>query len=264
MTKATPIQQYSADWLSVSVWGTAADAGRASAESTVAAVRETIAAKGECVVGFATGIALRPFADALESAGDPGWDKVDLFHLDEFLYDSPDSDSIELSRWARDFYADRLGMRRFYPFSNDASKVETQKREFTRLLAESPPDLYVVGIGENCHIGFNEPPAPFWSPDDVEVRELNPDTRESFVRIGRVERLADAPYRGLTITMPAIMRAPRIIVIATDDRKAEAIRNTVAGPIGFEHPSTALRLHPAAELHVDPASHRLLADDALR
>jgi glucosamine-6-phosphate deaminase len=130
---------------------------------------------------------------------------------------------------------------------------------YGRLLAEKPIDVVCLGIGENGHLAFNDPPvADFHDPELVKVVELDEACRRQQVNDGCFPEIEAVPSHALTLTVPALAGARQISCVAVGERKAHAVCDTLLGPVSKECPASILRRHPHAVLHLDPASAALL------
>ena len=131
---------------------------------------------------------------------------------------------------------------------------------YAGLLEAHPLDLCCLGIGENGHLAFNDPGvADFEDPQDVKAVELDRACRQQQVDEGHFPDLAAVPATALTVTIPALLRAARVLAIVPEARKAEPVRAALEGPVTTDCPASALRTAPSAVLHLEPASARLLA-----
>ena len=143
--------------------------------------------------------------------------------------------------------------------SCEAEDAEAECKRYASLLAAFPPDIVVMGIGENGHIAFNDPPvADFKDPLAVKPVPLDPVCRQQQVNDGCFARLDDVPLTAITLTVPSLVSAPHLFCVVPASTKADAVKKTVEGSIGEHCPATALRLHPDATLYLDPDSSALL------
>jgi glucosamine-6-phosphate deaminase len=131
--------------------------------------------------------------------------------------------------------------------------------DYEQKLIDEPIDIVCAGIGENGHLAFNDPPvADFLDPVLVKVVRLDAACRIQQLNDGCFDRIEDVPTHAYTLTVPALMAAKTISVVVPGSRKAEAVLATIRGPIGESCPSTALRNHQGATLHLDRESARLI------
>jgi glucosamine-6-phosphate deaminase len=139
--------------------------------------------------------------------------------------------------------------------NGNAAEAEAECQRYTDLLRQQPVDIVCMGIGENCHIAFNDPHvADFNDPKRVKVVDLDPPCRQQQVNDGCFARLDDVPAYALTLTVPALMAAAHVYSMVPGPNKAEAIFHTLCGGISEQYPSTILRRHPSARLFIDQDS----------
>jgi glucosamine-6-phosphate deaminase len=138
---------------------------------------------------------------------------------------------------------------------------ETECERYAELLAEHPLDLCCLGIGENGHLAFNDPPvADFDDPLDVKVVELDGPCRHQQVNEGHFPDLDAVPTHAVTVTIPALLRARRVLAVVPESRKAVPVRDALTGPIGTSCPASTLRTINHASVHLDAESARLLSN----
>jgi glucosamine-6-phosphate deaminase len=144
--------------------------------------------------------------------------------------------------------------------TGDAADIDAECRRYGALIDAEPVDVGFIGIGENGHIAFNDPPvADFQDPATVKTVELDEACRRQQVGEGHFPSLAEAPREALSVTCPAIMRFQRLVCIVPEARKAAAVRCSLEGPVSEACPGSILRTHPRASLYLDSASAALLS-----
>jgi glucosamine-6-phosphate deaminase len=238
-----------------------ADAGalaRAAADEAAQVLRAAVAARGVAHAMFATGNSQLAFIRALvhETAGVP-WSDTVVFHMDEYVGVGPDHPA-GFQRWIRTriteparpkaaFYVEGLG------------DTPAECARYAGLLRRYPLDLCCLGIGENGHLAFNDPPvADFSDPLDVKVVELDPACRAQQVNEGHFPDLEAVPAEAITVTVPALLRAGRVLAVVPESRKAQPVLDALTGPIGPGCPASALRTTSRVTIHLEPESARLL------
>jgi glucosamine-6-phosphate deaminase len=141
-----------------------------------------------------------------------------------------------------------------------AADPEAECRRYTALLQAHPTDIVCLGIGENNHLAFNDPPvADFRDPQTVKIVTLDADCRRQQVNDGCFPTLAAVPLQALTITIPALMAGRYLFSMVPGERKARAVANTFDQPVTERYPSTILKQHPAVQLFLDRDSSKLLS-----
>jgi glucosamine-6-phosphate deaminase len=222
------------------------------------ALRSAVAARGEANIMLATGNSQLAFLDALIAIPDVQWDRVRAFHMDEYVGLAP-THPASFQRYMRERVAARLPVMEFNYLSGDAPDPEQEAARYEALLRAHPLDVCCAGIGENGHLAFNDPPvADFDDPRDVKIVELEPASRQQQVGEGHFATIADVPTHAITVTIPALLRAHRLLVIVPEARKAKPVRDALYGPISTACPASVLRRQPNATLYLDLESSALL------
>jgi glucosamine-6-phosphate deaminase len=246
------------DGATVQVHADVAAMARAAADEALAVMRRAVAARGVAHVMFATGNSQLAFTQALvhETEGVPWADTV-VFHMDEYVGVGPDHPA-GFQRWIRERIVEPARPRAAY-YVEGLGDPEAESRRYADLLRQHPLDLCCLGIGENGHLAFNDPPvADFGDPLDVKVVELEAACRRQQVNEGHFPGLDDVPTHAITVTIPALLRAGRVLAIVPEARKAEPVAAALTGPITTACPASALRTISQAIVYLEPDSARLL------
>ena len=233
---------------------------RAAADETLAVLRAAVEARGVAHAMFATGNSQMAFVHALvaQTDGVP-WSQTVVFHMDEYVGVGPDHPA-GFQRWIRERIVDPAHPKAAY-YVEGLGDPEEECARYAGLLREHPLDLCCLGVGENGHLAFNDPPvADFDDPRDVKVVELDTACRMQQVNEGHFEGLADVPAHAITVTIPALLRASRVIAVVPESRKAEPVAAALTGPVSTSCPASVLRTVAHVSIHLDPDSARLLPD----
>jgi glucosamine-6-phosphate deaminase len=233
---------------------------RAAADEAAAVLRAAVDARGVAHAMFATGNSQLAFVGALvhDTTGVPWGDTV-VFHMDEYVGIGPDHPA-GFQRWIRERIVEPAHPRAAH-YVEGLGDSGAACAHYAELLRRHPLDLCCLGIGENGHLAFNDPPvADFADPLDVKVVELDAACRRQQVNEGHFPDLAAVPGRAITVTIPALLRAGRVLAVVPEARKAEPVRAALDGPIGPACPASALRTIDHASIHLEPASARLLGE----
>ncbi len=233
---------------------------RAAADEALAAMQAAVASRGVAHVMFATGNSQLAFVQALvqETEGVPWADTV-VFHMDEYVGVGPDHPA-GFQRWIRERIVEPAQPKAAY-YVEGLGDPDAECRRYAELLQRHPLDLCCLGIGENGHLAFNDPPvADFADRRDLKVVELDAACRMQQVHEGHFGGLESVPTHAITVTIPALLRAGRVLAVVPEARKAEPVRAALTGPITTACPASALRTIPHASVHLEPASARLLPD----
>jgi glucosamine-6-phosphate deaminase len=250
----TAPKTFTADQLTVEIHPSIEAMGAAAAAGAAAKIRDAIAQNGQARVIFATGNSQFPFVEALRGYTDIPWDAVTAFHMDEYA-GMADDHPASFRRWIRERIEETFHPKAVHYLQGDAEDLDAECRRFEALLREAPIDLICMGIGENGHIAFNDPPvADFNDTAWVKVVELDRECRLQQVGEGHFPTFDDVPTHALTLTVPALIAPKAIQVVAPEERKAAAVRRTINDPISEACPATILRRQAHARLFLDPAS----------
>ncbi|HYR56995.1 MAG TPA: glucosamine-6-phosphate deaminase [Chthoniobacteraceae bacterium] len=248
--------------LEVRVFPNRSAMGAAAAQFAAGAIAEACAARGEARVIFASAPSQSDFLDALTSPQNRDaidWRKVTAFHMDEYA-GFPASRPESFRHFLRNHLLERLpAPPAFHEIRGEAADPDEECARYTALLAEKPIDLVCLGIGENGHLAFNDPPvADFHDPHTIKLVELDESCRRQQVNDGCFPTIDAVPQQALTLTIPALFSAKHVCAIVPGARKAGAVRAALLGPIDTSCPASILRTHPHAVMHLDPDSAPLL------
>jgi glucosamine-6-phosphate deaminase len=246
------------DHLRVQVFDTQAQLAGAAVADLAAVLRQAIAAQGQAAAIFATGNSQLALYDQLRDRDEIAWDRVTVFHMDEYL-GLPAQHPASFRRYMREQLVDAVRPRAFYGIDGDAADVEAELERYSGLIAAHRPVACVMGIGENGHLAFNDPPADFTTTRTIQVVTLVDSCRLQQVGEGHFARLEDVPREALSLTVPALLTPPHGCVIAPETRKAAAVRAALEGPVTPDCPASILRTAPHARLYLDRDSAALLA-----
>jgi glucosamine-6-phosphate deaminase len=239
------------------IHSTRREMGQASAGDAAAAMLAAIEREGRVAIVLASAVSQDTFLDALASDTRIDWSKVTAFHLDEYIGIGA-THPASFRRFQHDHMWSRVKPAAFHELNGDARDVNEETARYAGLLEQEKPSIGFLGIGENGHLAFNDPPVRFDDPQLVRVVELDEVCRMQQVHDGAFRHILDVPRTALTLTIPAIMRIPKLIVNVPGSAKAEAVRRTVEGPVTPDCPASILQQHPDATLYVDSDSARLL------
>lgn len=236
------------------------DMGRIAADEAAAKICAAIKANGEARVIFASAASQFEFIEALLTHKEIDWSKVCGFHLDEYVGLSADHPA-SFRRFLRERLLAKLPcqVKSFTFVGGDAPDTAAECARLETAIREKPVDLACIGIGENGHIAFNDPPADFETKSAYAVVALDEVCRRQQVGEGWYPDLDHVPTHAFSMTVPQILATKSIVVIVPDDRKAEAVRRTVKDDISPMVPATALRNHPDCTLYLDPPAASKIA-----
>lgn len=230
--------------------------GRAAAAQAAALIQHAMAARGRARILAATGESQFEFLDALTRAGGIDWAGVEMFHLDEYVglgLDHPAS----FRKYLLERFILKTGIRDYH-LLNGETAPEAVARDVGRLLAAAPVDVAFAGIGENGHLAFNDPPADFTTEQPYHVVTLDEACRRQQVGEGWFANLAEVPARAISISVRQLLKAPAIICVVPDARKARAVQRALEEPVSPLVPASILRTHPDVTLYLDRPAAALL------
>jgi len=251
-------RSFRADQLNVYVYESRPSMGKAAASVIAGEIRRAIQERGRAVVILASAPSQNEFLASLAKAPDIDWSRVTGFHLDEYLgMDEKAPQSFR--RFLIDRLVNKVPFGEFQGLRGDAPSGSEEANRYADLLRVNPPDFAVLGIGENGHLAFIDPPfCDFNDPKAVKVVELDEVCRNQQVNDGAFATLEEVPRNALSLTIPTLMARPKLFAIAPGPAKRQAIKNTIEGPISTQCPASILRTHPDAHLFIDAASAEFL------
>jgi glucosamine-6-phosphate deaminase len=226
-----------------------AAAGKAAAEK----LKELLQKKAVSVI-FAAAPSQNEFLETLVAEKGIDWSRVTAFHMDEYV-GLPGTAPQSFGRWLRDRIFGKVKPGQVHYLDGMAKDAGQECARYSKLLQASPPDITCMGIGENGHLAFNDPPvADFNDPHAVKVVELDLASRQQQVNDGCFDKLDAVPKTAMTLTIPTLLSAPWIYCMVPGPRKAPAVKRTLEGAIATGCPATILRKHDRALLFLDKDS----------
>ncbi len=231
--------------------------GAAAAERAAGKIRAALADRGEATIILATGSSQFETLDALVAAGDIDWSAVTMFHLDEYIglrADHPAS----FRKYLRERFIDRVGpLKDVYLVDGEAGEPDLECRRLGAIITEHPVDVALVGIGENGHLAFNDPPADFETEAPFIVVDLDEPCRRQQLGEGWFDSLDDVPRRAISMSIRQIMKSRSLVVSVPDERKAAAVKNALEGEVTPAVPASIIQEHPDCAVFLDRAAARL-------
>lgn len=229
----------------------ATELGRNAAADAGQGIEQAIQQRGRANIVVATGASQIATLDALVDNPRIDWSKVTGFHLDEYL-GLPASHPASFRRYLRERLVDRVPLAAFHYVHGDADDPIAHCRELGRLIAQHPIDVALVGIGENGHLAFNDPPADFETDEAYLVVELDDACRRQQLGEGWFAHLDDVPRRAISMSVRQILRSSRIVCSVPDERKSLAVARAMEGPVTPDVPASILQRHDEVAIYLDP------------
>jgi len=255
--KIQPIRSNTVGPMVVHVFESNSKLGQKAADDFAELLTRTLEDRGKAAVILATGNSQLTFFSALQAQKGVPWDKVSVFHMDEYLGMS-DQHPASFPRYIREKLVDVVHPAAFYPILGHAPDVESELKRYANLLRDLRPDICVLGIGENGHLAFNDPPADFQTPELIHVVNLDLKCRMQQVGEGHFLKLEDVPKRAITLTVPALLSVKHVLAVVPEARKAAAVKAALEGQITPDCPASILRTHPHVTVYLDRESAALL------
>ena len=253
MINQNPLKTMEKGKLSAQVYETDIQLGEAAATFVAERLMRSIEQQGKSNMILATGTSQFTFLEALKKK-DIDWSKITVFHLDEYI-NMPDQHPASFRKYLRKRILDEVKPLKINFIQGDADDIDKELERYENLLRAHPVDIACIGIGENGHIAFNDPPvADFNDPKLIKIVELDEVSRRQQWGEGWFKSLGDVPAHALSLTIPAIFNCNTISCAVPDERKAKAVYETLTGPINTVCPATILREHSDTVLFLDRRS----------
>ena len=231
--------------------------GRAAAEQAATAIRRAITEHGQARIIAATAASQLEFLDALTKAPGIDWTKVEAFHLDEYI-GLPVTHPGSFRKMLMEQLVNQTGIKKYHLLNGDAADPSAEVREVGKQLASAPIDIAFLGIGENGHIAFNDPPADFETEQPYIIVNLDEACRQQQVGEAWFANLSQVPKQAISMSARQILKAKEILAVVPDKRKAQAVKACFEGEISPMAPASIVRRHPNATIYLDTQSASLL------
>lgn len=242
--------------MKIHVDSTAEQMGNRAAQETARKIRAAVQANGVCRILLSTGASQFEMLDALTKMEDIPWNQVVMFHLDEYV-GMPMTHPASFRKYLKERFIDKVHPGAYF-FVNGEGDIQKNIETLTQEIRKAPIDVALVGIGENGHIAFNDPPADFETHEAYIVVNLDERCKKQQLGEGWFATMADVPNQAISMTVYQIMQSKAILSVVPGLRKAQAIQNTLEAPqVTNRIPATKLREHSDWELFLDSDSASL-------
>ena len=231
--------------------------GKQAGQAAAAAIRDAIAKKGQANIILATGTSQFETLRELIAQKDIDWSKVVMFHLDEYI-GLPLSSKASFRKYLQERVLDHLPPLKKAVLIDGETDPEKECDRLSKLISANPIDIALVGIGENGHLAFNDPPADFDTTQPYIIVELDAACRKQQFAEGWFDTIDDVPHRAISMSIHQVMLSKQIICSAPDARKAVALSNCLTKPVSNLFPASILQQHPACAFYLDKSSAALL------
>ncbi len=230
--------------------------GKKAAKTGADLIRKAIAQNGKANIIVATGASqFEMLAELVKE--DIDWSLVTAFHLDEYI-GVPDTHPASFRKYLKERFVDLINLKTFIYVNGDTGNADEECERLGEIIAQHPIDVAFVGIGENSHLAFNDPPADFATEQAYLVVNLDEACRRQQMGEGWFATIDDVPKQAISMGILQIMKSKAIVCSVPDERKAWAVKHTVNGPVSNLIPASIMQQHPATWLFLDTESASML------
>ena len=230
----------------------AKDLGRAAGRKAAALIRIALQERNAATIILATGTSQFETLYQLINESQIDWDKVTMFHLDEYL-GLPQTHPASFRKYLKERFISHVPIQEYHLINGEADGNQECER-LSRLILENPVDVALVGIGENGHLAFNDPPADFETEKPYIIVDLDEPCRKQQLGEGWFKSMAEVPRQAISMSIKQIMKSKYIVCSVPDERKALAVKNSIEQKVDNLFPASILQRHPHCFLFLDKAS----------
>lgn len=234
--------------------------GEAVAQAFADAAKKALTERESIAVILATGNSQLSFARAVVQRDDIDWARITILHMDEYLGMSADHPA-SFRRWMHENIVDKVHPQGFEGVRGDHLPIEEEIARYTGLIRDLRPAITVMGIGENGHLAFNDPPADFETTDVIRIVTMDERSRSQQVGEGHFANMSETPTHALSLTIPALLNVDTVLVGVPEARKADAVQAALEGPITPDCPASILRHQSKAQIFLDRESASKLVQE---
>ncbi|MBA7529301.1 Glucosamine-6-phosphate deaminase 1 [subsurface metagenome] len=245
--------------MKVKIFKTKQQMCKAAAKEAARILISTIKEKSEAIFVVATGESQFEFLKNLVSISSIDWSKTVIFHLDEYI-GIQETHPASFRKYLKERLINKVPLKNFYLINGNAEEPEAECERLGKIINEKRVDVTFVGIGENGHLAFNDPPANFETKKPYIVVELDEICRRQQFGEGWFKSFNEVPYKAISMSINQIMKSKNIICTVPDSRKAQAVKDCLEGDITPDNPASILRNHESAFLFLDKNSAKLLKE----
>ena len=245
------VRAFTVEKLRVQIFSDRREMGKVAGQSVAEKIREILKTEKALSMVFASAPSQNEFLEELSQSPGIHWNKITAFHLDEYIGLATDA-AESFGHFLRVKLFEKVHPGNVYYMNGMAEDTEAECKRYAALLKDHPLDIACIGIGENGHLAFNDPPfADFQDPLLVKIVELDPVSRQQQVHDGCFKSFQEVPRKAITLTIPAILSARFIYCMVPGLTKTEAVRRTLEDSVSTDCPATILRQHDNAVLFLD-------------
>lgn len=244
--------------MKIQIFNTKEELGKKSASDAAAKIRSAIEKNGEANIILATGASQFETLANLVEEPKIDWSKVVMFHLDEYVGLS-ESHPASFRKYLKERFEYKIpNLKNAHYIQGDTGDPEEECRRLNQIISNIMIDVALVGIGENGHLAFNDPPANFKTDKPYIVVELDQACRRQQMGEGWFQSIQDVPKKAISMSIREIMKSESIICSVPDKRKAEAVKNCLEGEISNMNPASVLQNHSDCTVYLDKDSASML------
>lgn len=248
--------------MKIVIAGTSKKLGQNAGREAAAVIRRTISEKGRANIILATGTSQFETISQLIDENDIDWSKVTMFHLDEYI-GLPFTHAASFRKYLKERFLEKISAAPAYFLIDGEVDPEDEINRLNAAISEHPIDVALVGIGENGHLAFNDPPADFETEEPYLVVNLDEPCRLQQMNEGWFATLDDVPSQAISMSVKQIMKSEHIICSVPDLRKAQAVKGSLEQDVSNLYPASILQLHDHCTFFLDRESASLSDDKKL-
>jgi glucosamine-6-phosphate deaminase len=244
--------------MQILVKNSAKETGEAAAAEGIKILKEILKRKGSAAIILATGASQFDMLAALTASRDIDWSRITMFHLDEYIH-LPETHPASFRKYLKERFLNKVpALKEVYLINGDDKDPEKECARLNQIISRHPVDIAFVGIGENGHLAFNDPPADFETDKPYIVVELDLNCRKQQMGEGWFPTVDDVPGQAISMSIRQIMKSEHIICTVPDKRKAQAVADCLEGIVSNVHPASILQQHANCSVYLDRESASLL------
>jgi glucosamine-6-phosphate deaminase len=249
--------------MQITVTANPGELGKSAGMAAGKLIRQAIKSNGTANIILATGTSQFETLNQLVSEADIDWSKVVMFHLDEYIGLSQTSNA-SFRKYLQERFIDKVPDLRAAHLINGEGNAEEECKRLGELITANLIDVALVGVGENGHLAFNDPPADFNTMEPYIIVQLDEACRKQQLGEGWFDSFEEVPRKAISMSIQQILKSRHIICSVPDTRKAIAVKNCIEEPVSNLNPASILRLHPNCNYYLDESSASLLSPGTLQ
>jgi glucosamine-6-phosphate deaminase len=239
------------------------ESGKTAANEAISLLRDLLSKQEFATIILATGASQFELLKTLAATSEIDWSRVIMFHLDEYIH-LPETHPASFRKYLKERFINLVpALKDVHLINGEFEPADKECARLNSIITKHTVDLAFVGIGENGHLAFNDPPADFQTEQPYIIVELDNECRKQQLGEGWFKSFEEVPRRAISMSVKQIMKSRQIICCVPDKRKAKAVKNCLEHEVSNLYPSSILRLHPGCSIYLDWDSSSLLSEDIL-